>query len=74
MKRTSFLLLFSMLFLLSCGGGNEADSASTQSAEKPQSMLKEKVDPMQDKGVGPIQSVTLAAEIDQDMAAKGKEV
>ena len=74
MKRIVILLLFTSAFLFSCGGGNEPAQEASAPKEKPQSMLKKKVDPMQDKGIGPVESVTLAAEVDQEMAAKGKEV
>ena len=60
--------------LSSCGGGGDASSTSSDTVkEKPQSMLKKEVDPMMDKGVGPITEVTLAPEIDQEMAARGAE-
>lgn len=60
--------------LSSCGGGGDASSSSSDTVkEKPQSMLKKEVDPMMDKGVGPITELVLAPEIDQEMAARGAE-
>lgn len=81
----SAAILFSAL-IMSCGGKEEkkkegfsVDRAKTKTetpaAAPAASEVKasEKVD-LTNKGVGPITSVTLGADIDQDMAAKGKEV
>ncbi len=59
------------MFLASCGGGETLQEGSTQDA-KPQVVKEEVYDPMMDKGVGPITSVTLG-EIDQAMVDDGKE-
>ena len=61
--------------LMSCGGGNENNTGDTAKKSKPaESMIKKKVDPMQDKGVGPITNLTLDAEINTEMAEAGKAV
>lgn len=67
------MVVFSLIFLVSCG-----DKAKKDGVEK---TIKETVteepastDPMQNKGIGPVKSVTLAEEIDHELAAKGKEV
>jgi mono/diheme cytochrome c family protein len=73
MKNSIIAAVILSFGLMACGGGSEASSEKTTTKEKPQSMLKKKVDPMQDKGIGPISSVTLDAEINQEMAAKGKD-
>jgi mono/diheme cytochrome c family protein len=79
-------LLFALI-LISCGGKKEEKkddgfsvqrqkTTTEQAAETPttdQVKASERVD-MTTKGVGPITSVDLAPEIDQTMAAKGKEV
>ncbi len=88
MKRVlkSLILLFSLL-LLSCGGNAEkkkegfsVDRQKT-SAEKPaeavpaaNSLPASQRVTLDDKGVGPIKSVVLDAEIDQALAVKGKAV
>ncbi len=64
MKRP-FILLFivPLLWLSGCGGSKTADKSATP----------EVIDPMEDKGIGPIKSVTLGP-IDDAMAARGKEI
>lgn len=76
--------LFTIVFL-SCGEKDQkktpgfsvnrekTDPEKTVPTAKTGIPASERVD-LSDKGVGPITSVTLAPEIDQDMAAKGKEV
>jgi mono/diheme cytochrome c family protein len=59
--------------LSSCGGGDASSSSPDAVKEKPQSMIKKEVDPMSDKGIGPITELILAPEIDQEMAARGAE-
>ncbi|WP_127019027.1 c-type cytochrome [Flagellimonas beolgyonensis] len=79
-------LLF-VLIMIGCGGKQEEkkeDGFSVQrkktTSEQPvesssatETKASERVD-MSTKGVGPIKSVTLAPEIDQAMAANGKEI
>lgn len=80
----SLVIVFSLL-LMSCGGKEEkkkegfsVDRQKTETTKEPEApatdMVKasERVD-LENKGVGPIKSVTLDAEIDQALAAKGKE-
>jgi len=70
MKRPFILLLFvPLLWLSGCGGSKTADESATTAA-KP--ATPEVIDPMEDKGIGPIKSVTLGP-IDDAMVAKGKE-
>ena len=81
----ALLMIFS-LFILSCGGKEEKKSdgfsidrqKSESPAAKPATDVSavkasERVD-LENKGIGPISSVELSPEIDQAMAAKGKEV
>lgn len=60
-----------MLFMWSCGGGNEEP---TDPNYKPESMLEKKVDPMEAIGVGPITEAIELGELDQALADKGKEI
>ncbi len=75
MKKSLLAIFILSIGLVACGGG---DSSSTTdpatSTEKPQSMIKKAVDPMLDKGVGPITSLTLDPVINQEMAARGAEI
>ncbi|VAV83100.1 Multicopper oxidase [hydrothermal vent metagenome] len=84
MKTLKILTLVLTLLILSCGGGEEKKESSkvklkTQTTEKKTAVKKtttkasETID-LTNKGVGPIKSVTLGAEIDQAMAAKGAEI
>ncbi len=87
MKSILKLVLVSVsLILFSCGNGEEKDKetisydnattktketkATTPSTSEPAS---QKVD-LTNKGIGPIKSVSLDAEINQEMATKGKEI
>lgn len=76
MKKSYPMLVIILMLLWSCGGGNEATSTDNSTQAKPKSMLADEAssDPMQDKGIGPVTSVTLGAEVDAAMAAKGKEI
>ena len=79
-------ILFTLM-IISCGGKQEEkkdDSFSVQrkkaTSEQPietssatETKASERVD-MSTKGVGPVKSVTLAPEIDQAIAANGKEI
>ena len=52
-----------------------SDSKSTsENAPPPKSLVKktEVMDPMKNKGIGPVSSVVLSADIDETMAANGK--
>jgi len=73
MKYSTFVLVASVLFW-NCGGGGS--SSESTSADPPKSMVEEvaaPMDPMDNKGVGPIKSIELG-EFDQAMADQGKEV
>src|SRR5690625_4836101 len=74
----SFMLIS---FLIGCGNNkkkNEASSNDEKTEQAEEEVTYDKVDgeavDMDNKGVGPIESVTLDDEIDQDMADRGKEV
>ena len=68
----SIQLLIALL-LISCGGGGEGTTDKSN-----EQIPQESVDPYMNwktnHGIGPITEMALASEIDQDMAAKGKEV
>ena len=84
--RISILMLLFVGFLTSCGNGEKNKDSKTESSsvttDKKSNDKKEvkydKVDgvavDMDNKGVGPVKSVTLGDEIDQDLAEKGQDV
>jgi len=84
MKSTLKLLsLFLVALLLSCGGGDEKKEEKkqvklkTQKTEKKVEAKKVKASETVDltnKGIGPISSVTLGADIDQAMATQGQDI
>lgn len=84
MMRNLALIFMLAIFVVSCGDKKESNSASTQTktteqkASKPKEPKYDKVDgvavDMNNKGVGPVKSVTIGADIDQDLVAQGKEV
>lgn len=69
------------LLIISCGGGGDGNSSSnstsesTETKEAPKSTVKPslRVD-LENKGVGPIKSITLDPEIDRQLAVEGKKV
>lgn len=65
------LVALSLTFMISCG-----DKSNKENPEVKEEVKEEvaEVDPMKNKGIGPITSVTLADEIDQDLAKQGAEV
>ena len=71
MKKLNYLFVIAAVFMISCGG---SDQASNESTEAPKSMVAEEkpVDPMENKGIGPISSVVLASEIDTEMVGRGQ--
>lgn len=83
MKTTlKFILTFCVLLILGCGGDKKSETVSygkKDTATKKETPKETKVAAsmrvdLNSKGVGPITSLTLPAEIDQDMATHGKEV
>ena len=64
-----FAIALIAVFVTSCGGDVKKEDSTSKELEK-KTELKE-IDPMQDKGVGPITNITLA-EIDETMVAEGK--
>ncbi|CAI9430423.1 Cytochrome c, mono- and diheme variants [Candidatus Ornithobacterium hominis] len=78
MKKT-YLLVAMSLMVLSCGKkeaspeqevGTNAPRVEVEAPAEETAAVSD--DPMQNKGIGPVSSVEIPAEIDQDMAAKGK--
>ncbi len=67
-----FAVLFTTSILSACSGGSSTTTEEA-STPPPKSMVAEEVDPMDNKGIGPIKSVVLG-EIDQELVAKGLEI
>ncbi|MCH7523575.1 MAG: cytochrome c [Bacteroidetes bacterium] len=83
MKTPKILSLFFVLLMFSCGENEEKKQESSKvklkTTEKKAEVKKTTTKPSEtidltNKGVGPISSITLNAEIDQAMAANGKEI
>ncbi len=72
MKLNVLTLLLTLLIITSCGNADKKnqDEKSASSGTE----LKVYDNPLDDKGIGPITSIELPAEIDEAMAAKGKEI
>lgn len=71
MKLKVLTLIIAVAFLSSCGG--ESKKAKEVSETQVEAKKVVEVDPMKDKGIGPITSIALS-EVDEVMAAEGKEV
>jgi len=86
MKSTLKILTLALtLIILSCGGGEEQkkettklklkSTTTTKKVDKKETQIKaSKTIDLTNKGVGPIKSLSLDAEIDQTMASHGKDV
>jgi mono/diheme cytochrome c family protein len=59
-----------MLFLISCGGGEDAKKPEPA----PQQEQPQATNPLDNKGIGPIKQITLPETIDQKMADAGKKI
>ncbi|MCF6308344.1 MAG: cytochrome c [Flavobacteriaceae bacterium] len=78
--KLSLLVIFS-LSLSSCGGDAKKEkkekvkiTTKKKEVKKVKTEKKEKTYDLSNKGIGPIKSITLSADIDQAMATKGAEV
>jgi len=69
MKLKVLVLAIIVAFVSSCGGGEKKAETNSESKEEVKGAVE--VDPMQDKGIGPITSITLG-EIDETLAIEGK--
>ncbi|MDD3722754.1 MAG: cytochrome c [Lutibacter sp.] len=65
------LAIFAVL-MTSCGGEGKKEEKVSAPAKEQKAAIEE-IDPMKDKGIGPITSLTLG-EIDQKMADEGKAI
>jgi cytochrome c len=72
MKLKVFVLAGIVALVASCGSDGKKDDKTAQPQEESKVEATE-VDPMKDKGIGPVKSVTLG-EIDQAMADQGHEL
>jgi len=74
MRLKVFVMTLIVAFVSSCGSDGKKEEKTSKPAEVKKEVVEAKeVDPMKDKGIGPIKSITLT-EIDEAMAAEGKEV
>ncbi|MEO0162864.1 MAG: cytochrome c [candidate division WOR-3 bacterium] len=63
-----------LLLITGCGGskGSEEKAENTQQRETVQQT--QEIDPMKDKGIGPIKEVKMTPQIDKELAKKGEEI
>jgi len=74
MKNLSkYLLAISVTFLFACGGGNTKQAEQISKPPQPKKVVDPYENWQQYQGVGPVKAFSLPAEIDQELAAKGKE-
>lgn len=81
MRKVVVLSAIVSLFLVSCGGKEEAPASSSttgteQSAPKLDApeVSAASDDPMQNKGIGPVKNLVIPDTIDEEMAAAGKVI
>jgi len=70
---TGLALSLVMPLLVSCGGSG-TESSETAPPPKPMVTPEKEADPMDNKGIGPVKSVTLGDQIDQQMADEGSKI
>jgi len=68
-KIYSVLGIISLVFIISCGGGDE-----TKTPEKAPEPAVQESNPLENKGIGPIKQVTLNPTIDEKMVDAGQKV
>lgn len=72
MKKINVLMVLLVTLLIwACGGGSS--TTETSSAPPPKSMVEEEVDPMENKGIGPITEIKLE-EVNQELVADGLKI
>ncbi len=71
MKLKVFVLALGVALVSSCGNDGKKEEKTSKPVVEEKKAVE--VDPMDDKGIGPIKSITLS-EIDEAMAAEGKEI
>lgn len=80
MKKVFVLSVFVSLFIVSCGGKEEAPSSTTTSTEQGAPKLDAPEvqtasdDPMQNKGIGPVQNLEIPETIDLELAEEGRVI
>ena len=73
MKLKLILLMVITLTMISCGGSDKSKKETPEAAKQEEKSEVSSVDPMLNKGIGPISSVTLG-EIDQALVTQGEVV
>ncbi len=63
-----------LTLMVSCGDKSKNDSPDNTAEKKEVKEDVAELDPMKDKGIGPIKNITLAAEIDQKLVTTGTEI
>lgn len=71
-KITNSLIMLFLLLMVSCGGNS--NSAENAPAPKPMVTPEKEANPMDDKGIGPVKSVSLEDQIDTQMAEEGSKL
>lgn len=77
MKRLTYLKIgiLAIVLLAACGGSKESKtSQNTETTTQVSSAQTEEVDPMKNKGIGPIKEVKLTETIDETLVKKGEEI
>jgi mono/diheme cytochrome c family protein len=72
MKIRHLLTALAVTTAFSCGSGNQNSGTDKSTEQKADEVTVH--DPMKNIGIGPIKSVVLSSEINQEMVAKGAEV
>lgn len=78
MRKLAAIALLGILFTIAaCGGGGNEERKTVKTPDAVEEKKAEptpNVDPMSNKGIGPVSEVTLAPEIDQAMAKEGEAI
>ena len=71
MKLKLITITVSIIFIVGCGNSDKKNQDEKSGSD---SEIKVYDNPLDDKGIGPITSLTFEVKIDQELAAKGKEI
>jgi cytochrome c len=73
LKVKKVMIISLVLLFTACGGSGDGEKQSAEKSQKEKNTQDTQNDPMKNKGIGPVQSITLGS-VDQAMADEGQKI